>query len=1087
VKPVLDAIEAFVAGLGVPVLETWGWAAYGAGLVLALAAYGGFTFRVDGRWGLGRERLAWDTKALLSIPVTFLLVVATGYLGSFVVLVPGAQTLESLKDLVVFLCIVLFGYPALVTVPFAYGLSDLVEGVPPGFLLDWLPGYFINPACFWLAYQILGHEPDFRRARTWPRYLGFVALFIALEPMLWGRICAGKFGAAVSYANVSSALFFTTGITWILAPAAMLFALPLARRYGMFWAEIPLHLQVRRLGTRDWRWHCAGDGSGEAFAVVKGWPIRMTLMTPFMGLVFLAVAATAYATLRSARADATHLARRLHEQIAENLQLRLGPELAAAPGERARALIEAQLRRAPIADGGVAFVIDRSGAVVGASLPPTGPIARAVLDAFQQVTRQRAPGAAVDLELDTVTEKPLVRTSWLARATPFQGAGDGSTGWTLLTAMPESYYLAGWRTGSSRSAMIVALALALTLALGSGLATQVTRCLRDLSAATRALGRGQLEVRVPRGGLGELRLVTESFNEMAERLDESVAEQGRMRQILAAETRVLEMIATGKSLAAVLEEVARNVESLSPGTLASVVLLDTEGRHIASVVAPSLPPAFSRAILQAPIGPRAGSCGTAAYRREPVVVTDIERDPLWDDYRTLARAHGLRACWSTPILGSGRSVLGTFAMYYREVRSPTPEDFHVIERATHLAGVAIERRDLEEQFRQAQKMEAVGHLAAGVAHDFNNLLTVIISYADCMAADGADPDDREAILAIRGAGERAAGLTRQLLSFSRKTILQPQVLDLNAEIRNTEKILRRVIGEDVRFETALASDVLRVNVDPGQLAQVLMNLAVNARDAMPGGGALTITTRNAFLDEDHCRLHPEARPGPHVVLAVADTGVGMTPEVRARIFEPFFTTKGVGKGTGLGLATVHGIVRQSGGHIVVSSEVGRGTTFQLCLPAVEGVAVERPAPAPAERRPRAKETILLVEDDPAVRNVSLKILEAQGYDVLVGTDGRDAVAVAEKHAGLIDLVITDVVMPGLNGREVAELLRVHRPNIRVLFASGYTDDAMVLRGVLHHEVAFLAKPFTPGDLARKVREVLDAAPVPPAAASPIAV
>jgi len=551
-----------------------------------------------------------------------------------------------------------------------------------------------------------------------------------------------------------------------------------------------------------------------------------------------------------------------------------------------------------------------------------------------------------------------------------------------------------------------------------------------------------------------------------------ITEQRQLRHLLAAEARVLEMIASGRSLADVLNAVATDVEALSPGTLATVLLLDTEGRRVSPIAAPSLPPSFSRGIDQQPIGPRAGSCGTAAYRQQPVVVTDIESDPLWDDYRQLAREHGLRACWSTPIMGAAHTVLGTFAMYYREVRSPTPEDFRIIAHATHLAGLAIERRALEEQFRQAQKMEAVGHLAAGVAHDFNNLLTVIRSCADFLDADRAGTDDKEAILAIRDAGERATGLTRQLLSFSRKTVLQPRVLDLNEEIRNTQKMLRRVISEDVNLETALAADLRRVKVDPGQLDQVLMNLAVNARDAMPGGGALTITTENVVLDEAYCGIHTDAQPGPSVVLAVSDTGTGMTPEVRARIFEPFFTTKGVGRGTGLGLATVQGIVRQSGGHIVVTSEEGKGTTFRLCFPAAEGAVAERPTAA-ADVRERGRETILLVEDDPAVRTLCLKILEAQGYRVVVGNDGRDALRAAETHAGFIDLVVTDVVMPGLNGREVAETLRARQPQIRVLFTSGYTDDAIVHRGVLYDEVAFLAKPFTPAELTRKVREVLD--------------
>src|SRR5262245_12785348 len=249
---VIQWFEQAFAAIPLPILEVWGRLGYVVGLVLALCAFGGFTFRLGSGWGLGRERQSWDARALLSISLTFLLVVVTGYLGSFVVLVEGAQTLESLKDLVVFLCITLFGYPALIVVPLAYGLSDLVEGVPPEFLVGWLPGYFINPACFWVAYQLIGKRPDFRRAATWVRYAGFVVVFLGIEPVLWGFICSGRFTPEVSYRSVTPALFFTTSITWLLAPPAMLIALPLARRLRLFWAEIDGHVKERALGHKTW-------------------------------------------------------------------------------------------------------------------------------------------------------------------------------------------------------------------------------------------------------------------------------------------------------------------------------------------------------------------------------------------------------------------------------------------------------------------------------------------------------------------------------------------------------------------------------------------------------------------------------------------------------------------------------------------------------------------------------------------------------------------------------------------------------------------------------------------------------------------
>jgi two-component system, cell cycle sensor histidine kinase and response regulator CckA len=398
----------------------------------------------------------------------------------------------------------------------------------------------------------------------------------------------------------------------------------------------------------------------------------------------------------------------------------------------------------------------------------------------------------------------------------------------------------------------------------------------------------------------------------------------------------------------------------------------------------------------------------------------------------------------------------------------------------HVLGVATditERKQLEEQFRQAQKMEAVGRLAGGVAHDFNNLLTAILGSAD-LVLDGLGPGgaEREEVEEIRKAALRAADLTRQLLAFSRQQVFTPTVLSLNDVVANMNKLLRRLLGEDVELRTALAEDLASVKADPNQLEQVILNLAVNARDAMPGGGRLTIETQNIELDEAYARRHLAGQQGPHVLLAVSDTGVGMDAETQTRIFEPFFTTKETGKGTGLGLATVYGIVRQSGGSIFVYSEPGKGATFKVYLPRVtEAVAPVAPAPA-APASVRGTETVLVVEDDATIRNIVRKVLTAQGYAVLTASDGHDAERVASAHAGAIDLLVTDVVMPGLNGRQVAERLVAKRKGLRVLYLSGYTDDAIVNHGVLDPGVAFLQKPFTPTVLARKVREVLESPP-----------
>ncbi len=384
-----------------------------------------------------------------------------------------------------------------------------------------------------------------------------------------------------------------------------------------------------------------------------------------------------------------------------------------------------------------------------------------------------------------------------------------------------------------------------------------------------------------------------------------------------------------------------------------------------------------------------------------------------------------------------------------------------------------ERKNLEEQLRQAQKMEAVGRLAGGIAHDFNNLLTVITGYADLLLdSPRTDEVSRRLIAEVKRAGERAASLTQQLLAFSRKQVLQPQVLELNVVVAEAQRMLRRLITEDIELFTDLDPQAGLVKADPGQVDQVLVNLAVNARDAMPRGGRLSIATRSTELDVEYARRNPEVLPGPYVMLVVSDTGCGMSEDVRARIFEPFFTTKEQGKGTGLGLATVYGIVKQSGGHIDVESALGRGTTFRIFLPRVEAEAASADN-ARSIKAPRGTETVLLVEDEEGVRSLAREVLRASGYNVLEAPDGEAGLAVCRQHPGPVHLLLTDVIMPRMNGSELAEHLQTLRPQTRVLYLSGYTDDALGDKGVLDPDVAFLQKPFTTAALAQKVREVLD--------------
>ena len=688
-------------------------------------------------------------------------------------------------------------------------------------------------------------------------------------------------------------------------------------------------------------------------------------------------------------------------------------------------------------------------------------------------------------------------------------------------------------------------------------------------------------------------------------IQDSVAEIGErdLSEVLSAIDKiVLELISSGAPCADVLQILSRTIEERSQGLLCSILLLDANGKTLHHGAAPNLSEDFVRAIDGMAIGPTAGSCGTAAYRGKSVVVTDIAADPLWADYRELALSHGLRACWSAPFFSGDGEVLGTFAMYYREPRSPNSRDLQVIERATHLATIVVEReraeqelrqaenryrstienavegffqttpaggyvsvnpalarmygyknpaelvaavgdighqvyvdperrsdfkrlmakhgfvqgfeyqvhrkdgrkiwlsenaravrdasgtvlyyegtvvditekKELEAQLRQAQKMEAVGQLAGGIAHDFNNLLMVIQGNAEVML-DSISPSDAASQNAqqIKKATEHAASLTRQLLAFSRRQMLQPKVLDLSSVTAGLGKMLPRLIGTDIELKICPNAPSGWVKADQSQIEQVLLNLAVNARDAMPNGGKLIIETTNVDLDDSYARYHVNVPPGPYVLLTVSDTGTGMDAETQAHCFEPFFTTKASGRGTGLGLATVYGVVKQSGGWIWVYSEPGQGTTFKIYLPRVQQDAEPAKPTKHQSAVPRGCETIFVVEDQEGIRELACEFLENCGYYVLAAKDGAEALELADRYKKPIDLLLTDIVMPKVNGRELSQRLTAARPRMKTLFMSGYPERATPEQEMLVDESKFLAKPFSLRSLAGKVREALD--------------
>jgi PAS domain S-box-containing protein len=690
----------------------------------------------------------------------------------------------------------------------------------------------------------------------------------------------------------------------------------------------------------------------------------------------------------------------------------------------------------------------------------------------------------------------------------------------------------------------------------------------------------------------------------------SVTEQPGTSQALSLlNDTILAMIMGQSPLPKILDVLCADIENHHPGMLCSVLLLDPDGVTLRNGAAPSLPKEYTQAIDGVKIGPYAGSCGTAIYRKQPVVVSDIATDPLWADYRDLALPHGLRACWSAPIPAQNGSMLGTFAIYYREPHTPDAEQLRLIAHATHLVTLAIERdrdktqlraaedryrtlverlpaityiaelgaggtwhyvspqiesilgfspaewlsdpsnwlhhihpedheiamaaekrfldtqemfqaeyrmfardgrvlwfrdegvmlhaaagnhallmqgvlyditehRQLEEQLRHSQKLEAVGQLAGGVAHDFNNLLMVIQAHNERLRSrlTPSDPAQKD-VLQIDRAVARATALTQQLLAFSRRQVLQLKALDLNTVLTEVAKMLGRLLPANIELKIVPAPSLHRVKADPGQMEQVMLNLAVNARDAMPQGGSLTIQTRNEELHETYAGSHARIPPGKYVVLTVGDTGIGMDSDIKARIFEPFFTTKKPGKGTGLGLAIVYGVVKQTGGWITASTEFGNGTTFDIYFPQMQVEdTVEEPVSrirVPPAFVARGTETVLLAEDQEGIRDLVREFLQNSGYTVLHAVDGNEALQIADEYKHPIHLLLTDVVMPNVGGRELAQRLTQPRPQMKVLFMSGYPDHATWSSELLDDTAAVLQKPFPLDTLARKVRSLLD--------------
>jgi PAS domain S-box-containing protein len=1075
--PLINWLETLVSAIPLPLLEVWGRFSYFIGLVLAVCAYGGFTFRLGERWRLGRQRQTWDAKAFLSVPLTMVLVIATGYIGSFVVFVQGAQTFESLKDLVVLLCIVLFGYPALIAVPPAYMLSDLIEGTPPSSVLSWAEGYFFWTAFVWMAYQLIGRNPDFRKIQTWGRYGVFVVLIMLLDPMMWGYICSPEYGSGVSYPNISTALAFTLSITWILGPPAFLIALPLARWVGWFWAEIPGHVRERAIGHSEWIWEAGSSetplGARPAYAL----PIRVFIFTPFIALVLVMVGATAIVALRSADDDSDRLATRYQQEASANIGMRLDKyfERETAPSQRPHDLHELLGNQAISADGR-AFILDTAGVMIASSADDGDLIVGEAIEALTARLGPELVGDAAEFRFDYVTSKPPSRETWLAYATPYDGKGQS---WILVTAIPEKSYLAGLRLANSRSSLAFALALLASLVLAAALASMVTAPLRRVARATQAMASGNLTARAQASPLEELGALAQSFNDMADRLktsfDDLVGEvdvrKRRERELQASEVhlRVLEerlQLALDAARLAIWDwdiKQDRVVWDDSMYQLYGIRQDEFSGTY----------DTWRRCLLPEDVE-RANGDIEAALRGDREFRSDFRIRRSDGAVRVIrALAHTVRNADGTPVRMVGVNWDVTDLINAEREREQLVHELQ--EHKEHLEAL-VEGRTTEllaakEAAESASR--AKSDFLASVSHEIRTPLNAILGYAQLLEHDQhLKEDQKRKIDIIHSSGTHLLTLINDILEMSKieagRATLAVEPFDLY-ELLNDVRLMFRELAEKKGLELTLDQDpqLPRALVgDAGKVRQVVINLISNAVK-FTHRGWITVRARPRISDGDR-----------HVIaISVEDTGAGIESRYLVRIFEPFDQADARVRagGTGLGLAISRNFARLMDGDLVVDSTVGKGSVFTFTFEASDApihAVKDRIAPRiPIGIEAGQPEWKVLIVDDVATnRDLLSELLSRTGFSTRTAASGESAINVHDQWRP--QLVLMDLRMPGMDGLEAVRLLRKRGSKALIFSVTAsslaYSEEEVRKAGA----DAFIRKPYQEGELLAIIGEAL---------------